>query len=356
MENNLKILESVKKRTGCKILLALKAFASYLTFPLIKRYLDGVCASSPHEARLGFEEFGGEIQTLAAAFSESDFKEIVKYSTKIIFNSFSQLDKFKGNLKGSGIRLGMRINPEYSEIEVDLYNPCAKNSRLGVTSKNFKGKDLNGITGLHFHAMCEQNSDVLERILAVVEDKFGKYVKQMEWMNFGGGHHITRDDYDVDKLCDLINAFKEKYGVQIFLEPGEAVVLNAGVLVSSVLDIVHNEMDIAILDTSAEAHMPDVLAMPYKPKIVGAKEPGEYKHEYRLGGLTCLAGDVIGDYSFSEPLKVGSKLIFLDMAHYTIVKNTTFNGISLPSIAIYKKNGQLEIIREFGYDSYKKRL
>jgi len=359
--SNLRILKTVKERTGCKILLATKAFSMYSTFPLIRKYLDGTCASSLNEAKLGYEEFKGEVHTFAPAYSESDFKQITKYSDHIVFNSMNQWDKYKSklakskNLKGKKIDAGIRINPEYSEIKVDLYNPCAEFSRMGMTVDKLEGQDLSGINGIHFHAMCQQNSDTLKHILEAFEEKFGKYIKQMKWVNFGGGHHITRPDYDVDLLCELIINFKKKYGVEVYLEPGEAVALNTGVLVASVLDIVENKKKIAVLDTSAEAHMPDVLAMPYTPEIIGAKSAGKDKYDYRLAGVTCLAGDVIGDYSFPSELKIGQKLIFLDMAIYTMVKNTTFNGINLPSIYLHTK-GKLKIIKKFGYPDFKSRI
>ncbi|MFH1248984.1 MAG: carboxynorspermidine decarboxylase [archaeon] len=356
LENNLHILDSVQKRTGCSILLALKGYAMWSTFPQVKKYLKGICASGLNEARLGYEKFGKEVHVFSPAYKEEEFKEIIRYADYIIFNSFSQWEKFK-KIIPKKIKCGLRVNPEYSEIKVKLYNPCAKNSRLGIMLKEFKGKDLTGITGLHFHAMCEQNSDTLERVIRVYEKKFGKYIKKMQWVNFGGGHHITRKDYDVNRLVKIINSFRKKYNnINVYLEPGEAVALNSGILVASVLDIVNNGMDIAILDTSAEAHMPDVIAMPYRPNVVGANIPNKKKYTYRLAGNTCLAGDVIGDYSFSKPLKVGDKLIFLDMAIYSMVKNTTFNGINLPSIAIFTKKKKLKVIKEFGYKDYMERL
>ena len=300
LEDNLKILNIVKERTGAKILLALKAYSAFSTFPLIRTYLDGVCASSAHEARLGHEEFGKEVVGAAPAYTEEHIKELIKYSTCIIFNSFNQWRKYKNFVLEHGIECGIRINPEHSEAPVPIYNPCAPNSRLGVTIKNFDENALDGISGLHFHALCEQGADALERALAVAEEKFGKYFIRMKWVNFGGGHHITREDYDIDLLCSLINSFKKKYNVDVYLEPGEAVALNAGFLVASIVDIINNEMDIAILDTSAETHMPDVLAMPYTPEIIGAKiastckenEKKKFPYFNGRGGLTCLAGDI----------------------------------------------------------------
>ncbi len=359
LEDNLSILGRVRERTGAKILLALKAFAAFRLFPLMRRYLDGTAASSLDELRLGYEEFGGEAHICAPAYKEEDFPLICTYADHIVFNSFSQWFRFKPLVEGCGQRLlcGLRINPQHSEVKVPLYDPCAQYSRLGITADHFKEKDLSGITGLHFHTLCELNADALERTLKVVEEKFGEYIKGMEWVNFGGGHHITRNDYDLDLLCRLITEFASRYGVQVYLEPGEAVVLNAGYLIASVLDIIRNEMEIAILDTSAAAHMPDVLEMPYRPEVLGGGKPGEYPYTYRLTGLSCLAGDIIGDYSFPTPLHPGQRLVFLDMAHYTMVKNNTFNGIRLPSIAIYEpETKKVQVIRTFDFQDYRNRL
>lgn len=355
IEDNCRILADVRRRTGCRILLALKGFAMFSLFPLIRRYLDGICASGLNEARLGREEFGGEVHTFSPAFIEDNFAEIISLSDHVVFNSWSQWQKF-GSL-ASGLQIGLRVNPGYSEVETALYDPCAPKSRLGTLAEDLIGKDLRGIDGLHFHVMCEQGADTLERVLDHVEEKFGHLLGAMKWLNFGGGHHITRPGYDVDLLCSLIGRMQKKYDLQVYLEPGEAIALNAGVLVASVLELVKNDMEIAILDTSAEAHMPDVLAMPYRPHIIGSGQPGELPHTYRLAGNTCLAGDVIGDYSFPEPLQSGKKLIFTDMAHYTMVKNTTFNGINLPSIAIYDApSDSVEMVREFGYTDFRNRL
>lgn len=359
LRRNLEILEQVQKRTGCRILMALKGFAMHATFPLIRRYLQGTSASSPHEARLGAEEFGGELHVYEPAYRDDEFAEITSLADYVIFNSFRQWRHFRTRYTelGRRIRCGLRINPEYSEVKTALYNPCAPGSRLGITVEQFKGQDLTGISGLHFHALCEQNADALEHTLAVVEEKFGSYLKQMEWINFGGGHHLTRADYDIERLCRLIQDFVFRHNLVVYMEPGEAIALNTGFLVTTVLDIVQNDLDIAILDTSASAHMPDVLEMPYRPNIVGAGEPGKYPHTYRLGGTSCLAGDVIGDYSFPAPLTIGQKLVFEDMAHYTMVKNTTFNGIKLPAIATYEPEGNtFSIVRQFGYQDYKSRL
>lgn len=361
LKQNLEILKYVQEKTGSKILLALKAFSMFSLFPLIRKYLSGVCASSLFEARLGYEEMRKEVHIFSPAYREEEFDEIMKYSDYIIFNSFSQWDRFKNKISNSKkmIECGLRINPEYSEIKVPLYNPCYKYSRLGITLENFKieEKYIEGITGLHFHTHCEQNSDSLERTVKVVEKKFGRWIKKMKWINFGGGHHITRKDYDIKKLISIINDFREKYhGVQIYLEPGEAVALNVGFLITTVLEIIKNKISIAILDTSASTHIPDVLEMPYRPNLIGAGEPNKYKYNYRLGGMSCLAGDIIGDYSFKKPLKLCDKLVFTDMAHYTMVKTNTFNGINLPAIAIYKMNKRIEIIKEFDYSDFKSRL
>jgi len=356
---NLEMLHSIQKRTGCSILLAQKGFSMHSVFPLIGNYLKGVTSSSLFEARLGYEKMGKEVHIYAPAYADEDFDEILKYCDHIVFNSFDQWNKFKGKVKNESsrkVQCGIRVNPEYSEIETPLYNPCYENSRLGVTLSNFKAEELEGIDGLHFHTMCEQNSDTLERTIKVVDEKFGGFIKKMKWINLGGGHHITRPDYDVETLVRSILYFKDKYGVEVYLEPGEAVALNTGYLVSTVLDIVNNGINIAILDASAACHMPDVLEMPYRPNIIGSGEPDEYTYTYRLGGNTCLAGDIIGDYSFKEPLKPGDRLVFCDMAHYTMVKNNMFNGVNLPSIALYSQEEGLKVIRKFGYKDFSTRL
>ncbi|KJD44643.1 carboxynorspermidine decarboxylase [Paenibacillus terrae] len=356
---NLEVLNSVQERTGCNILLALKGFSMFSTFPLVGKYLKGVTSSSLFEARLGREKMDKEVHVYAPAYVDSEFDELLEYVDHVVFNSFDQLKRFKSKVQGvtsKKIEIGIRVNPEYSEIETPLYDPCYNNSRMGVTLANFRPEDLDGVDGIHFHTMCEQNSDTLERTIKVVDEKFGPYIKQMKWLNFGGGHHITREDYDLDTLVRCIQYFQDKYGVQVYLEPGEAIALNTGYLVATVLDTMKNGMDIAILDTSAECHMPDVLAMPYRPNIIDAGKPGEYAHTYRLGGLTCLAGDVIGDYSFKEPLKPGDKLVFCDMAHYTMVKNHMFNGVNLPAIASYNDEEGIKVIRQFSYEDFSSRL
>ena len=363
LEKNLKILDYVQQKSGANIILALKGFSMFSTFPLVGKYLSGVTSSSLFEAKLGYEEMGKQVHIYAAAYREDEFDEIMEYCDHIVFNSFNQWRLYKDKVKKYNdehsdrkIECGLRINPEYSEIETDIYNPCFANSRMGITLENFKEDELEGIDGLHFHTMCEQNSDTLERTLKAVEDKFGKYLYQMKWLNFGGGHHIAKDGYDVEKLIDCINYMKNKYDVDIYLEPGEGVAINTGFLVATVLDVIKNGMDIAILDTSAACHMPDVLEMPYRPEIINAGNPNEYEYTYRLGGPTCLAGDIIGDYSFKEPLKPGDKLIFCDMAHYSMVKNNTFNGINLPSIVKYSEEKGIEIVKTFGYEDFKGRL
>ena len=355
---NLELLASVKERTGCKILLSQKAFSMFSVYPLIAKYLDGVTSSGVMEARLGYEEMGKEVHTYAPAFADHEMDDVIRYSDHIVFNSFHQWNKFKDKVRSSGkqIECGLRLNPKYSEIDTDIYNPCFTGSRLGITPEQFQPDQLDGIDGLHFHTMCEQNSDTLERTLKVVDDTFGSYIKQMKWLNFGGGHHITRSDYDIETLIRCIQFAQDTYGVQVYLEPGEAVALNTGYLVSTVLDTIENGMHLAILDTSAACHMPDVLEMPYRPHIIGAGVPNEKAYTYRLGGPTCLAGDIIGDYSFDVPLKEGDKLIFCDMAHYTMVKNNTFNGMNLPSIALYSQENGLQIIKQFGYEDFKSRL
>lgn len=358
IEENMRIMAYVKDRTGCKVLHALKSYASFTTFPIMRRYVDGTCASGLYEARLGREEFGGEVHTFSAAYREDEIGSILKYSDTVIFNSFYQLERYGRPARKRAVQIGMRVNPGHSEVTTGMYDPCAPCSRLGVPhdtfARAFPGHG-DAIDGLHFHAMCEQNADVLGRVLKSFERLYGRFISGLKWVNFGGGHHITRDDYDLERLARLVNGFKEKYGVQVYLEPGEANVLNAGVLVSTVLDIVANDMDIAVMDTSAEAHMPDVLLMPYRPNVMGSRKAGEKKHTYRLAGPSCLAGDVIGDYSFDRPLKRGDRLTFTDMALYSIVKNTTFNGIGLPDIVVIRGPGRVEVVRKFGYRDYRGR-
>ena len=358
LERNLQILDDVQKRAGCTIILTLKGFAAWSTFDLIKNYLAGVTASSPHEARLGREEFGGQVHTYAPAYDEASFQEILDLSDHVVFNSVSQWHRFKESAqKHSNVEFGLRINPSHSEVAVELYDPCASGSRLGATVESLEGADLSGLSGLHFHTLCELGADAFERTLKIVEEKFSPWLETVSWVNFGGGHHITKPDYDRELLIKLISDFKKRWDVDVFLEPGEAIAIHTGVLVTSVLDIVHNDIDIAILDTSATAHMPDVLEMPYRPVLIGAGEKNEFSHTYRLGGLSCLAGDIVGDYSFEQPLKIGDKLVFDDMAHYTMVKTTTFNGVRLPSIVLHDPTNQkTRVVRRFEYADYRDRL
>jgi len=357
LENNLKLLKKVQEETGIKILLALKGFAMFSTFELCKQYLKGCCASGLNEAILAKEEFGCEVHTYSPAFKPNEFEHIAKISNHIVFNSFNQFELYKDTINSHN-SIGIRVNPEVSTVDVDLYNPCEAYSRLGVPIANFPTILPSSIKGLHFHALCEQNIDPLELVLEKFENNFSKYFPQLQWLNFGGGHHITRDDYDVERLITVLKNFKSKYPhLAIYMEPGEAIGWQTGYLEATVLDIVNNGMDIAILDASAECHMPDTLAMPYKAQIRGASsEPYTKAYTYRLGGNTCLAGDIIGDYSFDHALKVGDKIILEDMIHYTMVKTTTFNGINLPSIAIKKYDGSFKIIRDYDYQSYKDRL
>lgn len=355
--HNLEILQGVEQRTGAKILLAQKAFSCYHVYPLMKKYVSGTAASGLYEARLGYEEMGGENHVFSAAYRESEIDEIISYCGHIIFNSFTQLDRYRDRVLKAGKKIGLRINPEFSTQEGhEIYDPCSPKSRLGITRKNFLDDDLQGVTGLHFHTLCEQNSDDLKRTLDAIEEKFGDILPKMEWINFGGGHHITRDDYDISLLEECIMRMKNKYNLEVFLEPGEAFALNAGYLVTEVLDLTENDMPIAILDTSAACHMPDVLEMPYRPPLMNSGEAGEKPYTYRLGSQTCLAGDSIGEYSFDEPLEIGDRLIFCDMAIYSMVKNNTFNGMPLPSIYLKKSDGTMEILREFGYNDFKERL
>ncbi|MEJ2415098.1 MAG: carboxynorspermidine decarboxylase [Sulfurimonas sp.] len=364
LKKNLELLDYVQQQSGAKIILALKGFAMYSTFDLVSKYLQGCTASGLHEAKLAREEFckhndKAEVHTYSPAFKDEDIEEIAQISDHIVFNSPSQLQKFASKVKeiNSNIEISLRVNPEISSSPVDIYNPCGIYSRLGTTLENFDESIVEHLDGLNFHALCEQDSDALEEVLLSFDEKFGKYLKNLKYVNFGGGHHITRKGYDVEKLIWLIKEFKKKHNnIDIYLEPGEAVGWETGFLVSSVLDTFKNGMNVAILDTSAEAHMPDTLAMPYRAMIRGSGEAGEKAYTYRLGGNTCLAGDIMGDYSFDQPLQIGDQIIFEDQIHYTFVKNTTFNGIKLPSLAIKRENGEVEIIKEFGYEDYKGRL
>lgn len=357
LEKNLKILKTVRKKAGVKILLAQKAFSCYATYPLIAKYLDGVTASGLFEAKLGAEEMTGkENHVFNPAFAPEEVKEIVKLCGHVVVNSLSQLKLFKPYAKKTSI--GLRVNPHYSEVEVELYNPCSKTSRFGVPREYLSAADLEGVDGLHVHAMCEQGSDVFERTLKVFEEKFGEFLPGLKWVNFGGGHHITKKGYDLKLLIDTLKAFKTRYqNLEVYLEPGEAIALNAGYLVTKVRELLDYGKPLAILDTSAACHMPDVIEMPYRPPLKGSGMPGEKKYSYIFGGPTCLAGDIIGEYSFSKPLKVGQELIFEDMAIYSMVKNNTFNGMPLPSIYLLPKGAkEPRLWKKFGYDDFKSRL
>lgn len=361
LRQNLEILKGVMDRTGCKILLAQKAFSMYEVYPLIAQYLSGTTASGLYEARLGAEEmgipFGKETHIFSPAYKEEEFDEILTYCDHIVFNSFEQLERFGKRAAEAGKSVGLRINPQYSTQEGhEIYDPCATGSRLGVTIEKFRPELLEYVDGLHFHTLCEQDAQPLHDTLKEVERQFGEWLPKMKWLNFGGGHHITREGYDIALLERCICDMKEKYDLEIFLEPGEAVALNAGVLLTKVEEIVENSIQIAILDTSAACHMPDVLEMPYRPPLQDGYEAEEKAYTYRLAGPTCLAGDVIGDYSFTEPLKRGDILTFGDMAIYTMVKNNTFNGMRLPAIVLEDKDGECRVVRQFGYEDFKMRL
>ena len=353
---NLTLLQSVAAQSGCKVLLAQKAFSMFAVYPLIGQYLSGTTASGLYEARLGREEMGGETHIFSPAYHEAEFEEVLATCDHIVFNSFTQWQRFRKQALASGKQFGMRINPECSTQDHAMYDPCAPHSRLGVTRDAFRADLLEGITGLHFHTLCEQGSDALVQTLAAVEARFGEFLPQMQWINFGGGHLITRDGYDIPMLVQAIQQFSQTYGVQVYLEPGEAIAHKAGWLVASVVDVVHNGMQTAILDVSAECHMPDVLEMPYRPPLLDSAPLGEKPYGYRLAGPTCLAGDVIGDYAFDAPLHIGDKLVFEDMAIYTMVKNSTFNGMRLPGIALRHLDGHIRMVKQFDYQDFKMRL
>lgn len=358
LKKNTTLLQQIQKETGCKILLAQKAFSMFSAYPLIRDDLAGTTASGLYEAMLGRKHFGKEVHVFSPAFPEKDFPKLLEISDHIVFNSLHQWQKYRLQVQAAErpISCGLRVNPGYAEVETDLYNPCIPGSRMGALPEQITDDAFAGLDGLHFHTMCEQDAPVLERTLDCFLPKFDKTLKKCKWVNFGGGHHITRPGYDLDCLYRCIRRVQEAYGLQVYLEPGEAVALNAGYLVASVLDIVHNGMDIAILDASAACHMPDVLEMPYRPHILYSGTAGEKAYTYRLAGNTCLAGDVIGDYSFDQPLKAGDKLVFCDMAIYSMVKNNTFNGMPLPDIALYHENGTTEIVKHFGYEDFEERL
>lgn len=357
LRRNLSVLKSVCDRTGCKILLAQKAFSMYSVYPVIREYLAGTTASGLYEAKLGHDYFGGETHVFSPAYRENEFEELLKVADDFVFNSPNQLRKYAQRAKAAGKSVGLRVNPEHSTQDGHaIYDPCSPGSRLGTTLANFDESLLPLLDGLHFHTLCEQNSDDLQTTAAAFEEKFGKYLHGLKWINFGGGHHITRPDYDIEGLIGVITHFQDTYGVQVYLEPGEAVVYHAGFMVTSVLETLRNGMDIALVDTSAACHMPDVLEMPYRPPLMHSAQSGEKAYTYRLGGPTCLAGDVIGDYSFDKPLTEGDKLVFEDMALYTMVKTNTFNGMPLPSILWRDKDGQGWLVKQFGYEDFQSRL
>ena len=355
--NNLEILKSVQERTGCKVLLAQKAFSMYATYPLISQYLAGTTASGLYEAKLGREEFGGEVHVFAPAFKDADLEEILEIADHIVFNSERQLRKHVDKCRAVGVSVGLRINPECStQGDHALYDPCAAGSRFGVRIDQFSEDLLDLVDGLHFHTLCEQNSDDLKTTLDAVEAKFGPYLHRIKWLNMGGGHHVTREDYDLDLLISSIQHMQETYGLEVYIEPGEAIALNAGYLVTEVLDIFENGIETLVLDASATCHMPDVLEMPYRPPLRHGFEAGEKTYTYRLSSNTCLTGDIIGDYSFEKPVEIGDKLYFEDMAIYSFVKNNTFNGIGLPSLVLMDKTGDCRIVKSFGYEEFKGRL
>ena len=348
LKANVAVAAHIKKQTGCKIILALKCFSLFAAFPHLKDALDGTTASGLYEAKLGAEEFGKEIHVYSSAYDDAEIAELSKFADHIYFNSVSQYQRYAPQLKHA--KLGIRLNPQFSQVKTALYDPCAPCSRFGVIDVNTLPNNLHA---LHFHALCENMAEESAAYINHVSNKFAPQIAGVKEVNFGGGHYFTHPNYKVDLLINAINNFQQKHGVQVVLEPGAAIAYDTGYLVSSVLDIVQNEKDIAILDTSATCHMPDVLEMPYRPNIVG---DGAHKHEYRLTGKTCLTGDVIGDYAFEKPLAVGDKLVFLDMIQYTMVKNTTFNGIPLPDIGILDEHGKYSIIKKFGYQHFKERL
>jgi carboxynorspermidine decarboxylase len=371
LRQNLELLASVQERAGCKVLLALKGFSMFSTFDLVRQYLSGCCASGLHEALLAREEFNKEVHVYAPAFKEAEMRQIIPIANHISFNSFREWKKWKPMLdaaraQGHAPSPGIRVNPEHSEVEVAIYDPCSPGCRLGARAVSLAEEDLEGLEGLHFHALCEQDSDVLERTLAAVEKRFPWLLERVKWVNMGGGHHITRPGYDVERLIRVVQDFRSRWGKTVYLEPGEAVALNTGFLITSVMDVVGESTEqnteapplpTAILDTSATCHMPDTLEMPYRPHVVGSGLLGEHAYNYKLGGMSCLAGDVINEYSFPQPLEIGQRLVFTDMAHYTMVKTTTFNGVPHPDIAVYDPaTKKVRVVRRFGYEDFKRKL
>ncbi|ULH15043.1 carboxynorspermidine decarboxylase [Deinococcus sp. KNUC1210] len=362
LRRNLSLISQVQAASGAQIIVAFKGYSMWSTFPLLREYgISGATASSLNEARLAKEEMQGEVHVYAPAYSDEDFPELLKLADHLTFNSFSQWERFRPQVQaaraaGKRLAVGIRVNHEYGEVETDLYNPAGPFSRLGVTRAEFRPDLLDGIDGLHFHSLCENDSDTLERTLAVLEEKFGEFLPRMQWVNFGGGHLMTRAGYDTARLIRVVKTFRETWNVQVILEPGSAFGWQTGWLVSSVLDVVHNVKDSALLDISASAHMPDVLEMPYRPRVLGAQNAGELPYTYLLGGTTCLAGDIIGEYSFAGELKVGDRVVFDDMIHYTMVKTSFFNGVKHPDIGIWHLDGSYERVKTFGYDEFKAKL
>lgn len=364
LRKNLERLALVQREAGVKVLLALKGFSMFSTFGLVREYLSGCCASGLNEALLAYHEFGKEVHVYAPAFKPKEMEQIIPIANHISFNSLAQWRQFRPMIEAARAAgknapsPGIRVNPEHSEVEVSLYDPCSPGCRLGIRADSLEGEDLNGIEGLHFHALCEQGSDVLERVVGAVEKRFPKLIEQVDWINMGGGHHISRSDYDLERLIRLLKTFKARWGKEhVYLEPGEAVGLNTGYLIAEVQDIVPTNPPTVILDLSASAHMPDTMEMPYRPHIFGGGMPGEFAHEYKMGGMTCLAGDVLSGFSFPQPLEIGQRLVFADMAHYTMVKTTTFNGVHHPDIAIYDPlKKEYRVVRRFSYEDFRDKL
>ena len=355
---NLELIKSVKEQAGVEIILAFKAFAMWSVFPIVREYIPFTTASSLAEARLAFEEMGSPAHTYSPAYTDKEFPAIMNCSSHITFNSLAQFERFYPQTQFNNISCGLRINPEFSDVETDLYNPCAPGSRLGIVADLLGDKLPEGVEGLHFHTLCESSSYDLEKTLNVVVEKFGKYFPQIRWLNMGGGHLMTREGYNTDHLISLLKSFKAKYPhLQLILEPGSAFAWRTGVLISSVIDIVENKgIKTAMLDVSFACHMPDCLEMPYKPSIIGATDAIPDKPTYRMGGNSCLSGDFMGDWSFNKELKIGDCIVFEDMIHYTMVKTTMFNGVSHPSIGIWTTGNEFRLIREFGYEDYKSRM
>ena len=356
LKRNLELMQRVQQESGADIILALKGFAMWSAFPLVRQYLKGCTASSAWEAELAADTFGSEVHAYSPAYKDQDMEVMLKHCNHISFNSLTQWQRYREQATAAGVSVGIRINPEQPEADTELYDPSAPGSRLGILASQLEGQDLTGIDGFHVHNLCECDSFALERTLAAVEAKFGQYLHQLKWINLGGGHLMTRQGYDVDHLISQLKRLRETYDVEVILEPGSAVAWQTGVLVCEVVDVVENAGNIAILDISATAHMPDVLEMPYRPVITDAGEPGELAHSYRLGGNSCLAGDVVGEWSFAQPLQPGDRLVFEDMIHYTMVKTSFFNGVEHPSIGILQENGEFKLVRQFGYADFKSRL